>query len=109
MKRIIAPMFAVSLAALPAALQAEEPPQTPPRGDTAEGLSLVEEGMKLLLFGLLKDADELRVEIEGKLIEFSEYEMPEFLPNGDIIIRRKVPIDPEAAPMEPPKEGQIDL
>jgi len=32
-----------------------------------------------------------------------EYEMPEVLPNGDIIIRRKAPA------MPPPREGEVDL
>lgn len=32
-----------------------------------------------------------------------QYEMPEILPNGDILIRRK------PQPLPPPREGEIDL
>ncbi len=42
-------------------------------------------------------------ELFGKLGTPDEYEMPEVLPNGDILIRRK------PKPLPPPQEGEIDL
>lgn len=117
---LIALTFA--LAPLPA-LAEDTPPAT-----TGEGLSLMEEGAKLFLKGLQKQmepaveglgefADKagpaLRSFVEemgpalsdlaGKVEDWSVYEAPEMLPNGDIIIRRK----PE--PTEPPKDGETDI
>lgn len=108
---------AVSLAPVPPAWA--EDTQTP---ETERGFSLMEEGAKLLFQGLLQeiepgmgDLKDLADEIEPglrefaqemgpamadlleKIDDFSNYAQPEFLPNGDIIIRRK----PDAAPFDP--------
>jgi hypothetical protein len=99
------------LLALPAPVLAQDSP------------SLMEEGAKLFFQGLMEEMDpaldELRGlsdQIEPALQEFADYmgtafiemmalvddignyEMPEFLPNGDIIIRRS----PDAPPFTPP-------
>ncbi len=96
--------------------------ETPPVDD---GFSLMERGAQLLFEGLLKEmepamedlksfADEIEpglrqfvqemgpamAELIDKIDDFSNYEQPEFLPNGDIIIRRK----PEAEPFDPNKD-----
>ncbi len=42
------------------------------------------------------------LELEGRLIDLQSYHAPEVLPNGDIIIRRKVPLDV-------PEAGETDL
>jgi hypothetical protein len=75
---------------------------------------------------LLRD---LFADIEPRLRQFGdaignlgEYHAPEMLPNGDILIRRKTPLDPaeppealprEVPPQEPedadPPQGPIDL
>ena len=47
------------------------------------------------------DAQELR----ERLGDFPGYHLPEILPNGDILIRRKEPDET----LPPPKDGQIDL
>ena len=84
-----------------------------------EGLSLMEEGAKLLFRGLMtemgpamKDLQGLAKEMAPALAElkemigdFSDYHAPEVLPNGDIIIRRKTPLK-----VEPPlEEGEVEL
>ena len=94
-----------------------------------EGNSLIEKGAQMLLEGLLQEAepalndllgmmDELEPafrefaqemgpalgEILGKIGDISAYHPPEILPNGDIIIRRKTPLEETA-----PEEGEIDL
>ncbi len=94
--------------------------------DTQEGLNLIEEGAKLFLRGLVSEMepamDDFRDLIEemgpamqefatemGPLLsemldrvdDLRNYQQPEFLPNGDIIIRRK----PGAPPFEPPAMG----
>ncbi|MEL6208282.1 MAG: hypothetical protein AAFR47_23730, partial [Pseudomonadota bacterium] len=97
-------------------------------GGIEEGMDLLGEGMNLFLRGLM---EEIQPEIErltpelrrfatemGPMIEslsslvdeIDLYHLPERLPNGDIIIRRKSPeeqerdADPEVAP-----EGGIDI
>ena len=96
-------MFAASLALLPlspaAAQSAEE-------GDMQDGIDLLEEGAKLFLRGLMDEMEPaLRQLQEGmepalrdlmeKLDDLDAYHLPEVLPNGDIIIRRKTPLEPE--------------
>jgi len=90
------------------AVQAEEP------APTEEGFGLMEEGAKLLLRGLLEEIEPALEGLEGLALEmgpameelrgmigdFSAYELPEVLPNGDIIIRRKFPLEPEGDPSE---------
>ena len=97
--------------------------------------SLMEEGARLFLEGILRemepalrDLEGMAGEIEpalrdfaqemgpafaellGKVDDLSNYEMPEMLPNGDIIIRRKEPLEPEM-PGEPetPLEPELDI
>jgi hypothetical protein len=118
---LAAPLVALALIAGPAAAQdsAEE-----------EGLSLMQEGAEMLLRGLIEEmgpaledlqglADEMAPAIEGMTAEMaaafaalladldslSNYEMPQMMPNGDIIIRRR----PDAPAWEPPAPGEIDL
>lgn len=88
-----------------------------------DGASLMEEGAKLFFQGLLDQMDPalddlrgLADQVEPAMREFADtmgsafiqmmavvddignYEMPAFLPNGDIIIRRR----PDAPPFTPP-------
>lgn len=107
---------------------AQEMPVPPAeRGDHDEGLSLIERGMKLLFEQLLsemepafEDMGEALRQMEpilrslaGLITDVENYEPPERLPNGDVIIRRKPgappppPLPaPDAAPIPPP---QIEL
>lgn len=87
-------------------------------GKTDEGLSLLEQGAKLFMRGMIEEmgpaikdlqgmADEMLPmfeELRGQIGDFTNYQMPEVLPNGDIIIRRKVPLK-----VEPKEDGEIDL
>lgn len=87
MNRIAAPLLCLCLA-MPAA--AEEP-----RGDMGEGLGLMEQGARLLLRGLMAEIEPALREFEGVIDDLSAYHAPEILPNGDIILRRKVPRTPD--------------
>lgn len=83
-----------------------------------EGADLVEKGMRLLFEGLLEELQpslddmlELGEEIGPKFRELQslmgqidDYHAPEMLPNGDILIRRKSPLE-----KTPLKEGEIEL
>lgn len=122
MKRVLPFVFAISLAALPA--QAEDD----------DGLSIMERGAQLFFEGLMKEMEPAIEEFSGladqmgpalrnfaaemgpKLSElmdqvedWSVYQAPEMLPNGDIIIRRNPdhPLEKLEVPAEP--APQIDL
>ncbi len=82
--------LAVTLASVPAALPAQdEVPSTPANPELSEGARKLSEGMKLLLRGLLAEGAEGWDKLVDWLDDISQYEPPERLPNGDIIIRRK--------------------
>lgn len=95
MKQILAVSFALTLGALPLAAQDSN-------DDISEGMTLLQEGTRLLLEGLMNELGPALSELKGQIIDLNAYHAPEVLPNGDIIIRRKVPL--EAVP-----EGQTDL
>ncbi len=103
--------------ALPAAAQDD--------GDLSEGLGLLGEGTRLILEGLLEEMrpmlEEARPYFEEEILpflnrmgelmdDFSSYELPERLPNGDIIIRRSDDA-PEFVPDLPEtgQDGAVDL
>ncbi|MDQ2092878.1 hypothetical protein [Rhodalgimonas zhirmunskyi] len=107
--------------------------------DAAEGLSLIEEGAKLFMRGMIKEMepalDDLQLfgekiepklkvfldemgpalaELIGKIDDITAYQAPEMLPNGDIIIRRKIPRDPKSEAEKTPDDTnpageEIDL
>ena len=123
MKQLLAPL-AVILALSSPAIAQDAP------GDNSEGLSLVERGMRLLLDGFIQEMEPALDEMAKAMKELEpmarqlvdligdvrNYEAPERLENGDIIIRRKAdapppPLlpSPDVTPFEAPSEGQIDL
>jgi len=107
MKQILIPIFALSLTASPLVAQSDAPAPD-------DGFSLMEEGARLLLRGLMSEVeptiDELQdlamemgprlqmltremgpafTELLGQVDDLTYYHPPEFLPNGDIIMRRQ--------------------
>lgn len=107
------PALVLTLLAAPVHAQQEE----------EEGLNLMEEGAKLFFRGLmsemepaLRELDRAAREMEPHIREFAQvmgpaladlmdqvddwtvYEAPEILPNGDIIMRRKEPLEPDETP-----------
>ncbi|MFN3144064.1 MAG: hypothetical protein ACE368_01845 [Paracoccaceae bacterium] len=76
-----------------------------PSGDFKEGMDLLSQGTRLLFQGLLSEIEPALRELEGALNDLNAYHPPEVLPNGDIILRRKTPLQPA-----PPAEGgEIEL
>ncbi|MBF9061125.1 hypothetical protein HKCCSP123_18245 [Rhodobacterales bacterium HKCCSP123] len=118
MRHVILTALMLTLAA-PAAAQEEE-------GSVRDGLDLLGEGMSQILEGLMEDMrpmlEEARPFFEeeilplldrmGELVDdLSYYELPERLPNGDILIRRSPDAPPfEAAPEAGVgEEGEVEL
>lgn len=125
-------VLALCLAAAP--VLAEEPP-TAPRA-TEEGFGLMEEGMKLVLKGMMTEMQPALDEM-GKALEeagpalkglgaelvpklrqlialiddIKNYDAPVMLPNGDILIRRNVPLVPNLPRLDPKPgpNGEIEL
>ncbi len=124
MKQIAALIIGFGLAASPVAAQDQN-------GEVDEGFSLMEEGARMLMRGLMAEMEPAMEDLRGSLDElapmlqdfaaeigpaftemlsqvddFSNYSAPEFLPNGDIIIRRK----PDAPLWTPENDnGEIEL
>ena len=90
---------------------------------TDDGMSLIEQGTRMLLRSLLDEvkptlndlSDSMETalaemkpilkDLRAKIDDIQNYEAPEILPNGDIILRRKIPLD---RPL-PPAGPEIDL
>jgi hypothetical protein len=121
--------LALLLVATPAL--AQDPSPVPKAED--DGFSLMEEGARLVLRGLMsemepaldemgKALDQIGPQLEGigeeigpklrQLIamidDFKNYDAPVMLPNGDILIRRNAPLRPNLDP-QPGPNGEIEL
>ena len=70
--------------------------------DVEEGMNLLSEGTRLLLRGLMSEMEPALRELRDALSDINAYHPPEVLPNGDIIIRRKIPLQ-----VEPETETEI--
>ena len=122
--------LALCLLSAPALAQELEPAPLPEEPE--RGFSLMEEGAKLIIRGMLSEMEPALDEMEKALEDlepamgelglrfkelvalvddFRNYSGPEMLPNGDIIFRRTAPLPPKlpAPPLPPPAEGEIDL
>ena len=102
------------IAALTLALGLTVSPAIAEDGEVQEGFNLMEEGARMLMRGLISEMEPAISELRGSLEElapvvgefarqmgpaltdllsqvddFRHYDAPEFLPNGDIIIRRR--------------------
>lgn len=118
MRYPVAILFALALAAMPASTPAQED----------DGRSLMERGAEMFLEGLRRELEpaleDLRdmageygpsmrsffeemgpafMALLDEVKDWSRYEPPEILPNGDIIIRRKP--DPDAEPAPDPQQA----
>ncbi|MDU8945023.1 hypothetical protein [Ovoidimarina sediminis] len=101
-------VFLLSLILLAPAAHAQE--EDGPFGDRFEGF---EEDMRRLLEGLIDQMEPGMEALREQLGRLDAYHPPEILPNGDIIIRRKRPLDDAPpndgeAPFEIP-EGGVEL
>ncbi len=88
MKQILSIGFALILATLPLQAQQQE-------SELEKGFYLLQQGSRLLLQGLIQEFGPVLLELEEKLLDLRLYHSPEFLPNGDIIIRRRFLVEQE--------------
>lgn len=125
--RLAAPVLALGLLAAPAL--AQDMPEAP-EVEEDDGLSLMEEGARLFMQGIMSEMEPALRELEGwaqemepslrsfaaemgpalrdlfaEVEDWSVYEAPEVLSNGDIIIRRKEPL-PEDDPLRDIEPGE---
>jgi len=101
----------LALLAQPALAQTDDVP--PPEGDIGQGVDLLNDGARLFLRGLMDEVEPALRDLARqfqelnwngiKIEDLDDYEAPEVLPNGDIILRRK----PEVLPL--PDDSEIDL
>jgi len=126
--------LALTLCLVAAPAFAEELPPLGPAPAEDDGFSLMEEGAKLLLRGLMSEMEpaldemgkaldevgpalqEFGTEIGPRLRQlvamiddFKNYDAPVMLPNGDIIIRRNAPLLPVDPDLIPGPDGRIEL
>ncbi|WP_026756326.1 hypothetical protein [Sediminimonas qiaohouensis] len=130
MKHALKLLSVLCLVAMPAVAEDQD---APPEGEgPGDGYSLMEEGARLFLRGLMDEVDpameNLRdlagemtpamreflhemgpalADLLGKVEDITNYYPPEMLPNGDIILRRKPDTEPQPGPPEP--GGEIEL
>ena len=69
-----------------------------------QGRDLMSEALRLFMKGLMTEMEPAFEDLESLLENFDVYHPPEVLPNGDIIIRRKQPLD-----KGPDEDGEIEL
>lgn len=106
MQRIIVTLgLVLATTATPLAVPFTPPAAAEQGGDMREGLDLMQEGMRLLMDGMMAEVAPTLDELRGAFRDLGAYHPPEILPNGDILIRRRVPLDPAA----PKKEGAAPL
>lgn len=119
--------LALALCLMAAPALAQDAPPAPEASE--DGFSLIEEGARLVLRGLMAEMepalDEMgkaMSEVEPALKElgpklqqliaivddFRNYEAPVMLPNGDILIRRTAPLLPQPEILPGP-DGEIEL
>lgn len=98
-------IYCLALLIMPTGVLAEETPQNMP-DDTldapfAQGLELLRGGAELLLQDLLSEVEPALKSLEDLALELDAYDAPVVLPNGDILIRRKTPMDQDRIPKSP--------
>ena len=102
----------------------------PPKAGEDDGFSLMEEGARLILRGMMDEMEPAFQEMDKALTEIGpmmkemaprlkelvtllgdmeNYHAPQVLPNGDVLIRRKVPLVPKFGPQVPGPNGEIEL
>ena len=72
--------------------------------DEEQGRDLMSEALRLFMKGLMQEMEPALDDLGDLLDNLDAYHAPEVLPNGDIIIRRKTPLDRELE-----EGGEVEL
>ena len=75
----------------------------PAFAEDARGRDLMADALRLFMKGLMAEMEPSIDGIEGFLNDLNAYHPPEVLPNGDIIIRRREPLEVEG------EDGEVEL
>lgn len=94
MRNVILLLLSLTLAA-----QVNAKEKTP----LSEGLDLFSEGSRLVLEGLMQEMQPMIEGLREALTDLNAYHPPVLLPNGDILIRRRTPLE------EPLGDHEIEL
>ncbi|MCK0137800.1 hypothetical protein [Aliiroseovarius sp. F47248L] len=104
-------MVAIASLTTPALAEGKVTPPTD-NPELSEGADLLNRGFQLLLEGLAKEVEPMAdkwaegwAELVERFDDLNAYYPPETLPNGDIIIRRRIPLDDGNTP--PPGETEL--
>ena len=89
--RVLVPFLIAAV--LSGQAQAQEAPE--PDAPFADGLSLIEEGARLVLQGIISELGPAWDELKQIFDDLNAWHPPELLPNGDIIIRRRTAPGPK--------------
>ncbi len=81
-------------------------PAVAEESDLSEGLGLIDQGARLLFEELMGQFGPSLEAFRDQIGDLGAYHPPEILPNGDIIIRRRQPV--EEPPLDIP-EGGLEL
>ncbi|MCV6592902.1 MAG: hypothetical protein OIF48_08130 [Silicimonas sp.] len=76
----------------------------PALAEEEAGRDLMSEALRLFMRGLIQEMDPAIEGLEGLLDEFPGYHPPEVMPNGDIIIRKRQPGEPQVG-----EGGEVEL
>ena len=76
---------------------------SPLAADDAEGRDLMAEALRLFMKGLMSELEPGLEDLNSLFQDLNAYHPPEILPNGDIIIRRKTPLDGVG------EDGEVDI
>jgi len=119
MKHIVLPLTLAVLISFPIQAQEDQEPNLMEQGmelfweglrqemaPTLDELRLLAEELGPSMRGFLSEMGPALAEIANQVEDWSTYELPEILPNGDIIIRKKLaPVDPD----QPAPTGPTDI
>lgn len=75
----------------------------PAQAQEDRGRDLMAEALRLFMQGFMAEMEPALDDLESFMQNLNAYHPPEVLPNGDIIIRRKTPMEREG------EDGKIDL
>ena len=76
--------------------------------DQPQGRDLMGEALRLFMKGLMAEMEPALDDLGNLLDNLDAYHPPEVLPNGDIIIRRKTPLEKELED-KIGEEGEVEL